>query len=319
MESSIARLDHDGQRPARHEPAADRGGAPDRRATCPSVRSYAARLAGLEGAGRVRGRRLPRRTSTPGCSSGSWPTWSPTPCATATGRRGHRRPAGRGSGSRVVDHGPASTQAAEPDLRAVPAARATLRHRRRSRPGGGPRPDRGAGRDASRPTDTPGGGLTMVLDLPPGRAREGPARRRRRDPAPDAGDRAARRGTRGAARRGRSVALCRPLREDKPDVVVLDLGLPDLSGVEVLRRLRGWSTMPVVVLSARAESTEKVQALDLGADDYVTKPFGMEELLARVRAVGATCGLRRPGARGGRPGDRPAGAAGHQVAARWSG
>jgi two-component system KDP operon response regulator KdpE len=76
------------------------------------------------------------------------------------------------------------------------------------------------------------------------------------------------------------------LQEDKPDLLVLDLGLPDLTGVEVLRQLRGWSTVPVVVLSARAESAEKVEALDLGADDYVTKPFGMEELLARVRAAG---------------------------------
>ncbi len=75
------------------------------------------------------------------------------------------------------------------------------------------------------------------------------------------------------------------LREDRPDVVVLDLGLPDLSGIEVLRRLRAWSTTPVVVLSARAESNEKVEALDLGADDYVTKPFGMDELLARIRAA----------------------------------
>ena len=84
------------------------------------------------------------------------------------------------------------------------------------------------------------------------------------------------------------------LREDKPDIVVLDLGLPDLSGVEVLRRLRAWSTIPVVVLSARAESTEKVQALDLGADDYVTKPFGMEELLARVRASARRAGSDVP-------------------------
>jgi len=84
------------------------------------------------------------------------------------------------------------------------------------------------------------------------------------------------------------------LREDKPDIVVLDLGLPDLSGVEVLRRLRAWSTVPVVVLSARAESTEKVQALDLGADDYVTKPFGMEELLARVRAAARRAGSDVP-------------------------
>ena len=74
------------------------------------------------------------------------------------------------------------------------------------------------------------------------------------------------------------------LREDAPDLLVLDLGLPDLSGVEVLRRLRAWSSLPVVVLSARSESTDKVEALDLGADDYVTKPFGMEELLARIRA-----------------------------------
>jgi two-component system KDP operon response regulator KdpE len=84
------------------------------------------------------------------------------------------------------------------------------------------------------------------------------------------------------------------LQEDHPDIVVLDLGLPDLSGVEVLRRLRGWSTVPVVVLSARAESTEKVEALDLGADDYVTKPFGMEELLARVRAAARRAGSDVP-------------------------
>jgi two-component system KDP operon response regulator KdpE len=70
-----------------------------------------------------------------------------------------------------------------------------------------------------------------------------------------------------------------------PDLVVLDLGLPDLDGVHVLEALRGWSHVPVVVLSARDEERVKVTALDLGADDYVTKPFGMDELLARVRAA----------------------------------
>jgi len=84
------------------------------------------------------------------------------------------------------------------------------------------------------------------------------------------------------------------LREDRPDIVVLDLGLPDVSGIEVLRQLRGWSTTPVVVLSARAESAEKVEALDLGADDYVTKPFGMEELLARIRAAARRAGSDLP-------------------------
>jgi two-component system KDP operon response regulator KdpE len=70
-----------------------------------------------------------------------------------------------------------------------------------------------------------------------------------------------------------------------PDVVILDLGLPDLDGVEVIGGLRGWTDAPIIVLSGRADSTDKVEALDAGADDYVTKPFGMDELLARMRAV----------------------------------
>jgi len=73
--------------------------------------------------------------------------------------------------------------------------------------------------------------------------------------------------------------------ERLPDVVVLDLGLPDLDGFEVIRGLRGWSQVPILVLSARQDSSDKVEALDLGADDYVTKPFGMDELLARLRAA----------------------------------
>jgi two-component system KDP operon response regulator KdpE len=74
----------------------------------------------------------------------------------------------------------------------------------------------------------------------------------------------------------------------RPDVILLDLGLPGIDGIEVVRGLRGWSTVPIIVLSARHQSVSKVEALDAGADDYVTKPFGMDELLARLRA-----GLRR--------------------------
>jgi two-component system KDP operon response regulator KdpE len=70
-----------------------------------------------------------------------------------------------------------------------------------------------------------------------------------------------------------------------PDLTVLDLGLPDMDGVEVVRGLRGWCTSPILVLSARNTQDQKVAALDAGADDYVTKPFGMDELLARVRAA----------------------------------
>jgi two-component system KDP operon response regulator KdpE len=70
-----------------------------------------------------------------------------------------------------------------------------------------------------------------------------------------------------------------------PDAVLLDLGLPDLDGTEVIRELRGWSAVPVIVLSGRAGSDDKIGALDAGADDYVTKPFAMEELMARLRAA----------------------------------
>ncbi len=73
--------------------------------------------------------------------------------------------------------------------------------------------------------------------------------------------------------------------DDHPDLVVLDLGLPDMDGVEVVRSLRSWSPVPIVVLSGRLNSSAKVDALDAGADDYVTKPFNVEELLARIRAV----------------------------------
>ena len=70
-----------------------------------------------------------------------------------------------------------------------------------------------------------------------------------------------------------------------PDLIILDLGLPDMDGMDILRQLRSWSSLPVVVVSARSHERDKVDALDLGADDYLTKPFGTDELLARVRTA----------------------------------
>jgi two-component system KDP operon response regulator KdpE len=75
------------------------------------------------------------------------------------------------------------------------------------------------------------------------------------------------------------------LTTEKPDVVVLDLGLPDMSGFDVLKRVREWSDVPIIVLTARNRETDKIEALDQGADDYLTKPFGMGELMARIRAA----------------------------------
>ncbi|MES2283005.1 MAG: two-component system response regulator KdpE [Pseudomonadota bacterium] len=86
------------------------------------------------------------------------------------------------------------------------------------------------------------------------------------------------------ARKGLSEAGTR-----KPDLLVLDLGLPDGDGLDVIRDVRGWSAVPIIVLSARSDEADKIAALDAGADDYLTKPFGVGELLARVRA-----NLRRP-------------------------
>lgn len=70
-----------------------------------------------------------------------------------------------------------------------------------------------------------------------------------------------------------------------PDVVLLDLGLPDVDGVEVIKKIRSWSNMPIIVISARSEDNDKIEALDAGADDYLTKPFSVEELLARLRVT----------------------------------
>ncbi|MCL4560133.1 MAG: response regulator [Chloroflexi bacterium] len=84
--------------------------------------------------------------------------------------------------------------------------------------------------------------------------------------------------------------------ETRPDVIILDLGLPDIDGAEVTRRLREWSQTPIVILSVREQEQDKVQALDAGADDYLTKPFGVGELLARLRAV-----MRRSASAGEQP------------------
>ena len=70
-----------------------------------------------------------------------------------------------------------------------------------------------------------------------------------------------------------------------PDIILLDLGLPDMEGVDVIKKIRTWSNMPIIVISARSEDTDKIDALDAGADDYLTKPFSVEELLARIRAT----------------------------------
>ena len=70
-----------------------------------------------------------------------------------------------------------------------------------------------------------------------------------------------------------------------PDILLLDLGLPDIDGVEIIKKIRTWSSMPIIVISARSEDSDKIEALDAGADDYLTKPFSVEELLARLRAI----------------------------------
>ena len=85
------------------------------------------------------------------------------------------------------------------------------------------------------------------------------------------------------AQNGRSAIM--EASSHNPDIILLDLGLPDMDGIEVIRNIRSWSNMPIIVISARSEDTDKIDALDAGADDYLTKPFSVEELLARLRAT----------------------------------
>ena len=93
---------------------------------------------------------------------------------------------------------------------------------------------------------------------------------------------------------GNGAAALRAAAAAAPDLVIVDLGLPDMDGMEVVAGIRGWSAVPIIILSARDKQWDKVDALDAGADDYLTKPFGMDELLARIRAS-----LRRYSGAGG--------------------
>ena len=84
---------------------------------------------------------------------------------------------------------------------------------------------------------------------------------------------------------GNGEAAIMEASSHNPDIILLDLGLPDMDGIEVIRKIRTWSNVPIIILSARSEDTDKIEALDAGADDYLTKPFSVEELLARLRVT----------------------------------
>ncbi len=252
----------------------------------------------------------PRRcracTPMPRCSSGRSPTSSRTRCM-------RRRPTGRCGCSparsqgrvelHIADEGPGiprdkREEVFQPFQRLGDSAhgdgrRARARRRAGLRRGDGRRAHdrRHARRRHDRGRQPPG---RARRDAPPTPTR---ARRRRRAADPPRARHQPRRhaATRSTSRETGEEALDVAARHH-PDVVVLDLGLPGIDGVEVIEGLRGWSQVPIIVLSVRESEADKVAALDAGADDYVTKPFGMDELLARLRAA-----LRRaaPGRGGG--------------------
>ena len=157
--------------------------------------------------------------------------------------------------------------------------------------------------------DTPGGGATFAFSLPC-RAASPASRTRCREAGEAAGSSSSttrsRSAARSAARSARRASWSRPAADGecrpairselRPDLVVLDLNLPGIDGLTVCRRIRERSDVPILILSVREEESDKVEALNLGADDYLTKPFGIEELLARVRAL-----LRRAGGGAGPP------------------
>ena len=237
-------------------------------------------------------------------------------------RRGGGRRAGRGGHpGRRVHHGPAAPGARRPHpdhhrrrpRRPMSAGPTAWRRRRRTG-----RPDPDGRRPAPTPRrTTPGPPATAAAVGRPSRRTAAGTRVLVVDDDPSL----LRALTISLGARGYEVAAARTGEEGldrvahwHPDVVLLDLGLPGIDGVEVIRGIRGWSEVPIIVLSARHQSMSKVEALDLGADDYVTKPFGMDELLARLRAA-----LRRAPAPSRTPGSRPRASPSTSTPSGWCG
>ena len=288
-----------GGEPARHEPAAGRRA---RHVAATRSASEDAVPAALDDLGRRRPRRrrptsrttCRRCTPTRACSSGSWSTCSPTPCATARPASRPRSPpastpARSSSGSSTTAR---ASRRTDWDHVFLPFQRLGDRdnaHRRRARPRPVPRAGRGDGRHP-HPGDHPRRRPHHDVACRPDRADRPPTalprelarrndphpRRRRRtaDPARPADQPAAPASTTSTSP-PTAPPRCSAAASHPPDLVVLDLGLPDIDGVEVIRGLRGWTPVPIIVLSGRADSGDKVAALDAGADDYVTKPFGI--------------------------------------------
>ncbi len=141
--------------------------------------------------------------------------------------------------------------------------------------------------------DTPGGGLTVTIILPQGPRRRVGERSGMTSVLVVDDERQIRRAlslnfrARGyvVTEAASGEAALTQVADDRPDIVLLDLGLPGMDGIAVIEALRGWTSVPIIVLTAREDERSKVLALEAGADDYVTKPFGMAELVARVRAA----------------------------------
>ncbi len=280
------------RQPARHEPAPDRSARRRPVGRSASTRSSRPRS-------RASAPEPPRSTSTsprptprarrPGAARAGARQRDrerarPQPAGRARARR-RRRSGRRASTCASSTAGPACRRAiARPSFCRSSGSAIRRRRRSRTRPRGRERVRRGDRRRLEI-EDTPGGGLTMVVPAQGGDDDADP-RRRRRAAAPAR----ARHEPEGARLRGRprdrpASSRSTLAARHHPDLVVLDLGLPGIDGIEVIQGLRGWTQVPIIVLSVREGERDKVAALDAGADDYVTKPFGMDELLARLRAA----------------------------------